>query len=245
MFPMDSAKLLCILQRNLSKLQNRNECEVINYPRLHQKGKKKKIAVNSSGNGLTIGNIQEWVPSSRKIMEDTRWSLIWAEGGHFRKSRLPLTPSCHYKDWWFHANTVQRALCKSVTNPWKKRPYLLLSHFFFKGNPEAPPLETYHWPDKCHVIILNQSLASNRTLIDWNESRPSVSKGCSWIGPASRKQHLAAGRQGSWERLKFFWEGEGAVEVKGTDVRSASGKECFSLCISFYFYLLNWSALFL
>lgn len=71
MFPMDSAKLLCILQRKLSKLQNRNECEVINYPRLHQKEKKKKIAVNSSRNGLTIGNIQEWVPSSRKIMKDT------------------------------------------------------------------------------------------------------------------------------------------------------------------------------
>lgn len=33
--------------------------------------KKKKIAVNSSRNGLTIGNIQEWVPSSRKIMKDT------------------------------------------------------------------------------------------------------------------------------------------------------------------------------
>ena len=42
MFPMDSAKLLCILQRKISKLQNRNESEVINYPRLHQKEKKKK-----------------------------------------------------------------------------------------------------------------------------------------------------------------------------------------------------------
>lgn len=32
------------------------------------------------------------------------------------------------------------------------------------------------------------------------------------------------------------------MEVEGTDVRSASSKECFSLCISFSFYLLNESA---
>ena len=176
--------------------------------------KRKKKALNSSSNGLTIGNIQEWVPSSREIMKDTRWSLAWAEGGHFRKPRLPLTPSHHYKGWWCYTNTVPRALCGGVTNPRKKRPSLPLNQFVFRGNPEAPPVETYHWPDKCHVINLNQSPARNRTL--WlTEMNQGPQQGLPLDGASLLEAALGFWKAGFLEEVEVLLGRRGAAEVGG------------------------------